>query len=247
MQKTAIIIPCFNEFERLASDRFLEFVQKNRSIDFIFVNDGSADQTGVLIDQLQSSSPDRFYCIHLERNLGKAGAVREGFLKAFSKEYDAVGFWDADLATPLDIIPKFCRVLESPVVHMVFGSRVKLLSHNIDRKASRHYLGRIFATLASLVLGMTIYDTQCGAKLFQNTEELRHVFSTPFTVSWIFDIEIMARFQRLSKETGATSISQTAYEYPLEQWRDVPGSKLQIKDFFRAVFELVKVALYLRC
>ncbi|KAK3287117.1 hypothetical protein CYMTET_5346 [Cymbomonas tetramitiformis] len=85
---------------------------------------------------------------------------------------------------------------------MVFGARVALLGRYIQRKASRHYLGRIFATLASLVLDVPIYDTQCGAKMFRVTPDLNTVLSQPFRSRWIFDVELIARFVALRKKSA---------------------------------------------
>jgi hypothetical protein len=60
-------------------------------------------------------------------------------------------------------------------------------------------VGRAGATLISLVCGLPVYDTQCGAKIFRNAERLRQVFRTPFRVYWTFDVEILARFLLLDK------------------------------------------------
>lgn len=247
MRRTAIIIPCYNEELRLPRDEFFLFARQHKDVHFIFVNDCSTDGTREIIDGLCANLPRQFRCLHLPRNLGKAGAVREGFIHAFSGDYAAIGFWDADLATPLSSIATFCSLLEnSPQLIMVIGARVRLLNRYIARLAGRHYLGRVFATMASFVLGLTVYDTQCGAKLFANNAMLRQVFAKPFTVSWIFDVEILARYLLLIEHQGGEALATSACEHPLEQWRDVPGSKLRTRDFFVAAYEMTKIWNVLR-
>ena len=104
-----------------------------------------------------------------------------------------MGFWDADLATPLAAVDEFAATLaERPTIEMVFGARVALLGRHINRLPSRHYLGRIFATLASTVLSLRIYDTQCGAKIFRNSAAFRRVMAEPFESPWIFDGEFFS-------------------------------------------------------
>lgn len=241
MRDTAIIIPCYNEESRLPQRDFLDYARQNAGIDFIFVDDCSTDATGRIIDNLCDQLPRRFSALHLPQNLGKAGAVRAGFLQAFAGGYAAIGFWDADLATPLAEINNFCALLLASPCQIVMGARIRLLGRRITRRPARHYLGRVFATLASFTLGLTIYDSQCGAKLFANTRNLRQVFARPFTVSWIFDVEILARFILLTKYQGGGALSDIACEYPLSQWLDVPGSKLKAKDFGVAAYEMVKI------
>jgi glycosyltransferase involved in cell wall biosynthesis len=247
MRDTAIIIPCYNEESRLLPGEFIDYARQHKAIHFIFVNDCSTDATARVIDTLCNRLPGQCTALHLPHNLGKAGAVRSGFQDAFTKKYGAIGFWDADLATPLNEIDHFVALLgDVPDCQMVVGARVRLLGRRIERLASRHYLGRIFATLASFTLGLTIYDTQCGAKLFANTEKLRRVFAEPFTVNWIFDVEILARFILLTQEEGERPLAEIAYEYTLRQWLDVPGSRLKARDFWVAIFEMVKIWNILR-
>jgi dolichyl-phosphate beta-glucosyltransferase len=231
-----IVIPCYNERRRLNADAFREFLLDHENIGFLFVNDGSTDGTRELLDELALGSPERLRAMHLERNGGKAEAVRRGLLEAAGLGVRYAGFWDADLATPLDAIPEFVGHLDvHPDVQMIFGSRVRLLGRQIDRRLVRHYLGRIFATTASLVLGVPLYDTQCGAKLFRVSPEIVRLFETPFRSRWIFDVEIVARFLC---EPHSAGIDSLIHEEPLQRWRDVAGSKVRPRDFVRALFEL---------
>jgi dolichyl-phosphate beta-glucosyltransferase len=154
---------------------------------------------------------------------------------------DAVGFWDADLAAPLDALLGFIGVLaRKPSVDMVLGSRVQLLGRRIRRKVTRHYLGRVFATLASLTLRLPVYDTQCGAKLFRVTPALKQVFAEPFLSKWVFDVEILARFLQLD-QLDSRYLESAIYEFALEQWSDVAGSKVKPGDFFTAMLDLVRI------
>jgi glycosyltransferase involved in cell wall biosynthesis len=246
MQKTAIIIPCYNEEARLDLSGFSESSAKNQNLHYIFVNDGSTDNTERKLDALCRLNPLRMQYITLGKNVGKAEAVRKGFVSAFEGDFENVGYWDADLATPLEMIPKFCEILESTGKHMVIGSRVRLLGRNVQRRAIRHYLGRLFATCASIILGLPVYDTQCGAKLFRNTKELRMVFQKPFRVKWTFDVEILARFILFERFMDSAPLTDFAVEYPLEVWIDIPGSKIKMGDFLLGGFELLKIFYFLR-
>ena len=218
----------------------------NPELHFLFLNDGSTDKTGEILEALCRMNPARMHHIPLERNAGKAEAVRKGFLSAFPRNYERIGYWDADLATPLEMIPKFCDMMETTGKDIVMGARVRLLGRNVQRRAVRHYLGRVFATGASLVLGVPVYDTQCGAKLFRNNGKLRIVFRKPFRVKWTFDVEIFARFILLERFMGGRRLKESSVEYPLDEWIDIPGSKLKMKDFFLGAWELMRIFYFLR-
>lgn len=245
MQKTAIVVPCYNEYNRLRINQFKNFIENNNEVYFIFVNDGSTDNTHKIINDFSRFNHERILCIDLKKNAGKAEAVRKGFLKAIDMGFDNIGYWDADLATPLKFINKFCELLNCYNKTIVLGSRVKMLGHKVERHAVRHYLGRFFATFASIVLKIDVYDTQCGAKIFRNNPDLQTVFSRPFITKWIFDVEILARFIRISRKNNGPSIEEFAIEYPLQEWIHVSGSKIKLRDFFISFFELVKIYLTL--
>jgi glycosyltransferase involved in cell wall biosynthesis len=240
--KTWIVVPCYNEAARLRSDDFVRFADEHPGVRFLFVDDGSTDDTLKVLRGLESRNPDAFGVVEQQPNRGKGEAVRVGMNQAFSEGATYAGFWDADLSTPLDAIPGFIEKLDSnPLLEVLFGSRVRMLGRNIDRLASRHYLGRVSATAISLTLGLTVYDTQCGAKLFRVSPECKELFAEPFSSRWIFDVEIIARMLKLRRGSGKPGPASVIQEVPLWEWRDVEGSKVSPRDFFKSLFELVGI------
>lgn len=234
-----VVVPCFNEEHRLPVDGFRRFQMEGQRVEFLFVNDGSTDRTRQLLEQLVADDPERFSLLDLDRNRGKAEAVRRGMIAAFERRPDFAGFWDADLATPLGEIPTFIEVFETrPEVDLVFAARVRLLGRSISRNPGRHYFGRVGATLISSSLGLAVYDTQCGAKLFRTEDAIAALFAEPFISRWIFDVEIIAR---LVKQRGRDAAARAIYELPIRVWHDVQGSKVRSTDFFRALRDLVKI------
>jgi dolichyl-phosphate beta-glucosyltransferase len=236
-----LVVPCYNEAARLDVAAFRDYELTSRRLVFCFVNDGSHDRTLEVLERLCREIPGRAVVLDLPQNRGKAEAVRQGLLAALGRGAAAVGFWDADLATPLAELPRFCEVLEQrPEVEVVIGSRVRLLGRRIERSALRHYLGRIFATGASLTLGLPVYDTQCGAKLLRATPFARELLATPFLTRWVFDVELLARYGRLVRG-HEPPIERRVYELPLVQWMDVAGSKVRPWDFVRSGLELLRI------
>lgn len=240
--RTAIVIPCFNEAQRIHREDFTKFLATSPAASLLFVNDGSTDRTLEVLLDLQMAIGLQAEVLNLRINRGKAEAVRRGLMRAVDiPGIEIVGFWDADLSTPLLAVEDFTRILASrPDIQMVFGSRVRLLGRDIERRASRHYLGRMFATAASMVLALPIYDTQCGAKLFRVNKLLVEVLRTPFCSRWIFDVELIARFFEMYRHDDLRA-KTAIYEFPLDKWTDVAGSKVSPRDFIAAALELVQI------
>lgn len=199
------------------------------------MNDGSTDDTRAVLDELSEKS-ERMEVLHLDQNSGKAEAVRQGMIQCLKQSCGFAGYWDADLSTPLAEIPRMLSVFQKKQeIRIVSGARVKLVGRKIERKPSRHYFGRIFATAVSVLVGIDLYDTQCGAKLFRLGPEMVGLFDQPFLTRWIFDVEIFVRYRQVG------DLWSELVEMPLQEWRDVEGSKVRLRDFFRAPFELLRI------
>ena len=234
--KTIVVVPCYNESKRLRQDDFIEYVERNDDVAFLFANDGSKDNTLEVLQSLASKN-ERLLLLDIQPNGGKAEAVRKGMLYAaehYNPEY--IAFWDADLATPLNEILPMVDWADKGY-DVVMGLRLMRLGAKVKRKTMRHYLGRCFATVASMMLKLPVYDTQCGAKLFKR-EVVESIFTEQFITRWLFDVELLARYKQ---KYGADQARQKIYEFPLFQWEDVDGSQLKSRDFFKAPVELMKI------
>jgi glycosyltransferase involved in cell wall biosynthesis len=239
---TIVVVPCFNEARRLNLAAFDAFFTRCPDVTLLLVDDGSTDDTPLVIERLRQQHPRRVLTLRLASNVGKAEAVRRGVQLAVRRRAAVSGYWDADLATPLESIPRFRAVLEErPELLLVMGSRVALLGRRIRRRWRRHMLGRAFASAASCVLGLPVYDTQCGAKLFRVTPETVDLFRRPFETRWIFDVEILARLVRSARYELTEYAADVVYEYPLERWQEVRGSQLAAIDFVTAAVDLLRI------
>lgn len=231
MLNCCLVIPCFNEAERIQLPRFVQFLDEHPGYCCLFVDDGSTDTTHELLLEAQRLHPQQIELLRLKENVGKAEAVRQGMLRALENgEYQYVGFIDADLSAPLEVMTALLEELEkNDQWHSAFGSRVKRLGATVDRRLVRHILGRVFATVSTSLLGVVVYDSQCGAKLFRR-EVVAPLFGEPFVSNWIFDLEIILR----ANHKGMV-------EVPVSEWRETGQSKIKLIDFLKVPWQMLKI------
>jgi len=242
-----VVVPCYNEALRLDRGGFLAFASHG-PVELIFVDDGSTDGTGHLLDELCGhlrAAGVQARALSLSKNRGKGEAVRLGMLDALRRGAPIVGYFDADLATPPGEMSRLIRTMLETPADVALAARVALLGRKIVRKASRHYLGRVFATVASLILRMPVYDTQCGAKAFRRTPALEAALASPFSARWAFDVELLGRL-RAGTSKAAGLPMEAFIEMPLQSWRDVGNSTLTFAAFPLLGIELLRIAFALR-
>ncbi|HZR82148.1 MAG TPA: glycosyltransferase [Candidatus Binatia bacterium] len=238
-EAVTIAVPCFDERDRLDAPALLRLALAD-GVRLLLVDDGSTDGTRSLLESLAARCPTRIDVLALGSNRGKAEAVRRGLLAAVAGGAEIVGYLDADLSTPIAEAERLIAKMRSSSLEVLLGSRVKLLGRRIDRRASRHYTGRVFATLASIVLDLPVYDTQCGAKLFRVSPALEAALARPFRSRWSFDVELLQRLV-LGCDGGTPVPLRAIAEEPLEVWRDVPGSKVSVAAGVRASASLLRL------
>lgn len=234
-----VVIPCYNEEERLLSKAFINYIDKNTGYHLCFVNDGSKDRTLEVLKTLQKGREDFITVYNCEKNGGKAEAVRLGMLHMAKKEdLDYIGFLDADLSTDLEDFDDLVKTIETSKFKIVSGSRIARMGANITKESARKMISLTINFIIRKILKMDFKDTQCGAKIFHK-DVINIAFSQKFVTQWIFDVEI---FKRMSQYYGLTKAKTMLCEQPLKRWIHADGSKLSMKDSIKIIGQLAQIA-----
>lgn len=239
----SVVIPCFNETERLKIMLDDAITHLNSAIgqinyEIIIVDDGSSDDTAEyalrLADEF-SMNPHVFKIVQLEHNRGKGGAVTHGMLMARGKY---VIFADADGATRFSDIGKLINSIQSLDKNEPFknsaiaiGSRAHMVSTDavVKRSPIRNFLMYGLHTLVYIFGIRDIKDTQCGFKMF-NRASLEIIMPNMHTEGWIFDVEVLILAHRNNIPID---------EIPVN-WHEVDGSKMELaRDSVNMAIDLV--------
>jgi dolichyl-phosphate beta-glucosyltransferase len=229
-----IIVPCYNEANRFPQEQFKRFLSKNPSVRIILVDDGSSDHTLALLNGLSTAFPQQVETLALSKNKGKAGAIQAGMqLGLKTTPCNRFAYLDADLSTSLEECTLLAEEINEKTC-FVFGSRILKTDNRIERKWYRFLIGRVVATVISKMLGISVYDTQCGCKIIDR-KLIPIAFDDSFSSRWLFDVEI---FFRLINTLGKEEMVSQAKEVPLNQWLDTEDSRVKFSYMFQLWLDL---------
>ena len=228
MPLISIIIPAYNEEQRLGStlaDTFEYLTAQDYTSEIIVVDDGSNDQTVKIAESFQAQTNEKIKLRVLKNpgNRGKGYAVRNGMLHASGEVHL---FMDADLATPLDQIPKVINPILNHEYDVVFGSRAISESViEVEQSILRRLRGRGGNLLIRLMTGMDIKDTQCGFKAFRR-QASQTIFPLQQIEGFGFDPEVLFIAKKQGWKWKETPVV----------WRHVEGSKVTMLSASLEVF-----------
>lgn len=218
------VVPCFNEEHRLKREYFYSLIYELQKYDFelMFVNDGSKDSTAQILDDFIDHGST---VLHLKRNVGKAEALRQGFIavQKYHPECEIYGYLDADAAFRISdvmyLVNAMIQSYSDKRVFMLSGARVSLAGSDIRRSKFRHLIGRVIVTYLNLSGFNRMYDPQSGLKLIRVESSHQLSMEENFKTRWFVDLEILDRLKTFSVEV---------IELPVKSWTEVGGSKLRL-------------------
>jgi dolichyl-phosphate beta-glucosyltransferase len=230
----SVVIPCFNEAGRIGDTICVTLdylLRVSPQSELIVVNDGSTDATSAIAREALSRAAIQTQLLENFPNRGKGAAVRRGLLAA----HKPIGlFFDADLSTPLEEIPKLIEPIARDEVDVAFGSRA------LDRRLigqhqpwRREQAGRVFNLIVRAATGLPFWDTQCGFKAFR-LDVCRPIIENARDIGFAFDVELLY----LAHHAGLR-----LKEVPV-RWNHHEGSKIRFfHDSLRMLGEVVTLRL----
>ena len=156
--KVLCIIPCFNEAHRIENliVKINNFKKINKKIDFLFINDGSTDNTQNLIKK------NKFKIINLKMNRGIGRALIHGYIYAKKNKYSILVHLAGNGKMNPNQITKVIDPILKNKADFVSGSRF------IDRGGVKNtpfyriFLIYIFSKFVTFIFKRKISDASCG-------------------------------------------------------------------------------------
>lgn len=239
MKSLSIVIPAFNEAERLpATLTALRNISEAGQLSFVLsevlvVDDGSRDGTRLVVqDFAKGWAPLRL--LGLSENRGKGAAVKKGLVEACG---DWILVADADMATPWEEINKLSSYCGS--AELIMGSRALRESQiEVRQHWVRQTMGKTFNRIMRFFTGLPYLDTQCGFKLICNNEVFRQKVLPQLQVErFAWDVELILLMEKFR---------QRILEIPIH-WRHQESSRVHIvRDSFEMLFTIRKLRARLK-
>jgi SAM-dependent methyltransferase len=165
----SIIVPARNEAGNISAI-FQRLPEVGPDMQVIFVEGHSRDDTYAAIEREIAAHPSASAILLRQTGIGKADAVRLGFLRARG---DIFMILDADLTVRPEDLPRFYEALCARHGEFINGVR---LVYPMEKEAMRglNFLGnKLFSLAFSWILGQPLKDTLCGTKaLWRSDYEL---------------------------------------------------------------------------
>ena len=210
----SIVLPCYNEAKLLpeASRRLTALAQKlgKERFEFIYVDDGSRDETATLLHEM-SLSDERVKALRLSRNFGHQVATTAGLEHASG---DAVVIMDADLQDPPEVIVQmYARWLEG--YHVAYGQREERVGETRFKLWSAKTFYRLVNRLSPVAIpndtgDFRLMDRAVVEALLRMPERDRFLRGM---VSWVGFRQVAVPYRREARFAGES-------KFPLSRWCD---------------------------
>lgn len=151
LKNLVAVIPAYNAAKTIGT-----VVKRSRKFTgrVVVVDDGSKDETA------KAAKSAGAIVVRIEKNSGKANAIRRGVAEALKKKVDVIVLLDADLQHTPEEIPKLVRPVKNGKCDICIGSR--FLGNHADMPMHRRFTNRATTLATNVFTGYRLTDVQCG-------------------------------------------------------------------------------------
>lgn len=221
-----IIIPAYNEAASLPGllESLLPFARE-RNYKIIIVNDGSTDNSKVILEGIAVTEP-MLTVIHHKVNRGYGGAIKTGIKNTGTRYCITI---DADGQHTLDDIDRMLDETLASNADLVIGNRKGSLASGPFREFGKSIIRRV----ARILMPLTIYDINSGIKLYDTVLAQKYIQICPDTMAFSDIITLTFVYQRnLVKEIPVTIKQRAAGK-----------STIGIRTAFDTIMEIVNIVV----
>ena len=219
----SIVIPLLNEEKSIPElyQWLVKVLEANQfSFEVIFINDGSQDQSGKILDAL-GSQDSRVRVIHFQKNYGKSQALHAGFLKT---KGEVVITMDADLQDSPEEIPELYSLINQEGYDLVSGWKKR----RYDNVLTKNIPSKLFNAAARKISGLSLHDFNCGLKAYKSEV--------------VKNIEVYGEMHRyiplLAKNQGFSHIGEKVVKH---QARKYGSTKFGAERFIFGFLDLITI------
>jgi glucosyltransferase len=246
MEIISVIVPCFNEQESLPF--FYEEINKVSiqmnalSFEFIFVDDGSKDNTLSVIKEY-ASKDERVKYISFSRNFGKEAAIYAGFEDCIG---DYAVLMDADLQDPPSLLPEMYKAIKEEGYDSAATRRV-------TRKGEppiRSFFARMFYKIINRISDADIVDGARDYRLMTRTMVDTIISMSEYNrfskgiFGWIGFNTKWIEYENVERVAGETKWSfWKLFKYSLEGITAFSVEPLQIASVFGMFFSMIALIM----
>lgn len=256
MKLITVLIPCYNEalsipllYEELCN---IANEEKHYNWEFLFINDGSQDETIHVLEKLRSSDSRCCY-VDLSRNYGKEVALLAGFDHSSG---DAVVIMDADLQHPPQVIPAMLRKWEEGFEDVYARRITRGKEPWLRKRLSLSYYKLLSKSTRLNVLpnvgDFRLLDKRCIEALQKLREQCRY---TKGMYCYIGFKKTFVDFETHERIAGKSSMNYgalirlaiegiTSYTVMPLRWATVLGGMVSVVAFLYALFVLIKTIIW---
>jgi glycosyltransferase involved in cell wall biosynthesis len=226
-QNFSIVVPCYNEQDAIAHtiEAIRNALPDKNSYELLFVNDGSTDETGLMLET-EVKKDGNIQIVTHKKNRGYGAALKTGIRHA---QADLIVITDADGTYPSERIVDLLEAIKD--ADMVIGSRT---GESVLYPLHRRFPKALLCRYANWVTGTNIPDLNSGLRVFRKEQVKRFMRFLPDTFSFTTTITI-----------AFLTNNYTVKYIPINYNDRIGKSKISpIRDLLRFIQLLVRTGMY---